>query len=50
MIRDGKIDATLTRDGSSQFEFYQEVIKETSKECEELFINDEIEVNYEYYI
>lgn len=50
MIRDGKIDAKLTRDGSSQFEFYQEIIKETSKECEELFINDEIEVNYEYYI
>ena len=30
MIRDGRIDAKLTRDGSSQFDFYQEVIKETS--------------------
>lgn len=50
MIRDGKIDAKLTRGGISQFEFYQEVIKETSRECEELFINDEIEVNYEYNI
>ena len=35
MIRDGRIDAKLTRDGSSQFDFYQEVIKETSRECEE---------------
>ena len=33
-----------------QLVYHQEVIKETLRECEELFINDEVKANYEYNI